>query len=176
LYPTGCVNFPIGGGAIAVDFPLLTLPLLSPLSTTGRRNALPLRPTRSAMSTLASVVSLGSPGSTAVAGMIFELERWRLEGGWTADAEESIFLWPGRVVVVADSGAVVSPSSAEASRDSAWTIWSVSISMGSSPLAAGGCGAAAAEVRLRLPEGFCDDEPGDDMAELEVGNGRNTRW
>jgi hypothetical protein len=28
---------------------------------------------------------------------------------------------------------------------------------------------------LRLPEGFCDDEPGDDMVELDAGGGRKRK-
>jgi hypothetical protein len=148
---------------MAVDFPVeaeALLSLLLSLDTTGLRNVLPLRPTRSAISMLASVVSLGSPGSVAVAAAWLELARWRLGGGWVPLAEESDFLWPEPRGIV-DSGAVVSPSSAEASRDSAWMIWSVSISM-DSPEAEAECGGATADVRFRLPA-ICDDELGDDM-------------
>jgi hypothetical protein len=54
-------------------------------------------------------------------------------------AVESVFLW----VVLApllDSGAVVSPSSPEASRDSVWMVWCCSISR-----------ALAVLLRLRFP-------------------------
>ncbi len=78
------------------------------------------------------------------------LARWRLLG-WAL--VESVFLWV--VAVRTDSGAVVSPSSAEASRDSAWTDWVWSILK-----------ALVAGLRLRLPAP-CDDEVGDDI--MEVG-------
>jgi len=124
----------------------LPLRLLSALVETDFR--LPLRVTRSAMSTLASVVSLGSPGSRACGTAIWsELERWRLLG-WAA-LVESVFLWVPPVRL--DSGAVVSPSSPEASRDSAWMVcfWSLSRAL-------------AVVLRLRFPAP-CDAEFGDDM-------------
>lgn len=165
LYPAGCVSLPIGGGAIVAE-PLPPLPaalllaLALLLSLAAEDFRLPLRATLSAMSTLASVVSLGSPGSTtwgeATAGWS-ELARWRLLGGWLLPpAAESVFLWVAAAVPVVrpDSGAVVSPSSAEASRDSVWMIWFRSIS---SVL-------LAVLLRLRFPAAlFCDDGLGDAM-------------
>lgn len=88
--------------------------------------ALPLRvlllETRSAMSTLASVVSLGSPGSTEASAALSDellLPRWRLLGG-CCELLESALRWPCEGAPE-DSGAVVSPSSPDASRDSAWS-------------------------------------------------------
>ncbi len=84
---------------------------------------LPLRETRSAMSMLASVVSLGSPGSamwstcawacsrTEAAEARSELARWRLAG------LEPVAVSDLRCVSLPVSGAVVSPSSPEASRE-----------------------------------------------------------
>lgn len=112
--------------------------------------ALPLRvlrrETRSAMSTLASVVSLGSPGSTEASAALSELllPRWRLLGG-CCELLESAFRWPCEGAPE-DSGAVVSPSSPDASRDSAWS-WA---SMADCTLFESGEDAAAAAARLRL--------------------------
>ena len=149
---------PIGGGAIAAE--LLPLVLPSPiLADTDLR--LPLRDTRSAISTLASVVSLGSPGSAAWAPITAaasaaagwsELARWRLLGGWLLAAE--LGLW---AAVRLDSGAVVSPSSPDASRDSVWITWSIS-------------NALAVLLRLRFPA-LCDDEFGDDMVAGKIEGG-----
>lgn len=68
------------------------------------RRVLFLELTRFSISTLASVVSLGSPGSRPLSTLSEEAFRCRLLGGFCE--------------ALVDSGAVVSPSSAEASRDS----------------------------------------------------------
>jgi hypothetical protein len=63
------VSLPIGGGGIAAAVLLLTMPplplALPPSVLVDADFRLPFRVTRSAISALASVVSLGSPGSTA---------------------------------------------------------------------------------------------------------------
>jgi hypothetical protein len=86
-----------------------------------------------------------------------------LLGGWLL-AVVSVFFW---AAVRLDSGAVVSPSSPEASRDSVWMIWSISI-------------ARVVLVRLRFPA-FCDDEVGDDIVLGRIGErpnkgDRNADW
>jgi len=166
---------PIGGGAIAAAVLLLTIPLPLALASPPLLDAvdfrLPLRVTRSAISTLASVVSLGSPGSRAwvcwpialalvvveLGASWSELERWRLLG-WEVLEDESVFLWapaPAAAVVRLDSGAVVSPSSPEASRDSFWMVWFWSMSSVADVL-----------LRLRFPAPWAAGF-GDDM--LDVG-------
>lgn len=116
--------------------------------------ALPLRvlflETRSAMSTLASVVSLGSPGSTEASAALSEellLPRWRLLGG-CCELLESALRWPCEGAPE-DSGAVVSPSSPDASRDSAWS-WASMADCTLFASARSGEDAAAAAARLRL--------------------------
>lgn len=115
--------------------------------------ALPLRvlflETRSAMSTLASVVSLGSPGSTEASASLSELlfPRWRLLGG-CCELPESVLRWPCEGAPE-DSGAVVSPSSPDASRDSAWS-WASMADCTLFGSAMSGEEAAAAAARLRL--------------------------
>lgn len=134
------------------------LPLLLLPSREARLLRVVLRPTRSAMSTLASVVSLGSPGSwvwdrswpTAGEGWWSESARCRLGGGWLFPAG---FLWAARGR--ADSGAVSPPSSPEASLDSAWTMgfWSMVVVV-----------VAVVLVRFRLELEDCEGESGEDMA------------
>ena len=106
LYPTGSVNFPIGGGAIACV--LSSSASFEPLFR-------PLLPTRLAISVLASVVSDGSPGSCTFVDPLGILswvdDRNRFAGGF-----ESIEL-PFLELRMPDSGAVDSPSSPDASRD-----------------------------------------------------------
>lgn len=170
MYPTGWVSLPIGGGAIAAVVLLLVmlLPLAlasPPLLDVNFR--LPLRVTRSAISTLASVVSLGSPGSRAwvwwpialaaveLGGSWSELARWRLLG--CALEDESVFLW-ALAAVRLDSGAVVSPSSPEASRDSFWIVWFWSMSRVADML-----------LRLRFPAPWAAEFEDDMLAGKNVG-------
>jgi hypothetical protein len=97
--------------------------VLAPSSSLGPL-LLPLRflAATHAMSTLASVVSDGSPGS-CVAPTPFTTfspldERRRFEGGFVESIELPAFL----CLRLVDSGAVVSPSSPDASRDDACCI------------------------------------------------------
>lgn len=126
----------------------VVLPLLISFDTKLFR--VPLRVTRSAMSALASVVSLGSPGSTTWASVVVGAEaesgfpRRRLLGGCPAVAA---------LATRADSGAVVSPSSAEASRDSGWATCPCWMFM-----------APAVLLRFLFPA-LCDTELGDDMVD-----------
>ena len=147
----------------------LRLPLLA--SRDVRLLRVVLRPTRSAISTLASVVSLGSPGSwtwassMAAEGLLDsegccccwpESARCRLGGGWLAT--ESAFLWAA--VGRADSGAVSPPSSPEASLDSAWTMGSCSMVTSSSMRLV----LVVVEVLVRFRLAAWEGEVGEDMA------------
>ena len=124
--PAGGVSFPMGGGGMWSCFPFSSLFLFLP--------------TRSAMSTLASVVSLGSPGSMTGMG----------SGGRVA-------LEPARCLLGGcGSGAVVSPSETEASRDEG-------CGAGSMVSARSGIAGTAA-ARFRLPA----EEAGEDMAVVWV--------
>lgn len=146
------------------------LPLLP--SREARLLRVVLRPTRSAMSSLASVVSLGSPGSwtwawswpTAGEGWWSESARCRLGGGWLFPAG---FLWEARGR--ADSGAVSPPSSPEASLDSAWTMgfWSMAMSFVVVVVV------VVVLVRFRLELEDCEGESGEDMA-TGTGPGRRS--
>ena len=122
-----------------------------------------LRATRSAMSTLASVVSLGSPGSVALEDWCSrarsEFARCRLLGGWV-ELPESVLRWCDGGPL--DSLAVVSPSSADASRDS-----------DACARAASSSTSATAVGRLRLPP--CDDPDGEDMAAARGRDGEGSR-
>lgn len=128
----------MGGGAI------FSLPVAATALLTAARPRSPLlrwEPTRSAMSTLASVVSLGSPGSALT---------WSLddEDGASPVAAAVLRCRLARV----DSGAVVSPSSPEASRDSVCPCCSCcTAAMVSASMALVGVGPGAWAVpRLRL--------------------------
>ena len=94
----------------------------------------PLRPILFAISVLPSVVSEGSPGSDPLGILSPVDERNRFEGGLDASIELPFLCFK------LDSGAVDSPSSAEASRDDVCS-----------------CTAGAASVRFRFPV----PEPGD---------------
>jgi hypothetical protein len=116
---------------------------------------LPLRATRSAMSMLASVVSLGSPGSTDATWSLFALE---LSVGAVRSEFARCLLWlcgSSRL----DSGAVVSPSSAEASRDEFCSIWSIRVSSGTVLF-------VGMLLRLRFP---WEELIGEDMRSFRAG-------
>ena len=157
LYPAGSDKVPIGGGGIA----RFSVPFSFSLVIS--EGFLPLRPTLSAISTLASVVSLGSPGSaadwllaSAMALARSELARCLL-GGW-ADRDDEVALSSCfRFWSLPDSGAVVSPSSPEASRDDGCRAGSIMSKLGS-----------VVEGRFRLPE-WVDEDAGEDITMFLLG-------
>lgn len=108
-----------------------------------------LRPTLSAMSTLASVVSLGSPGSATL--LLLPLSRTRSELARCLLLGFKLVPLVVRLVCRDDSGAVVSPSSPEASRED------VCCRAPSCKLRS----ATAAAFLLRLP--LWEDPDGDDI-------------
>jgi len=167
LYPTGWTISPIGGGAMETVFSFS-----ADGSWSFEMLFRPFRPMRFAISVLPSVVSDGSPGSSALS---FPLgifswvpDRNRFAGG-LVESIEFVFLW----FKLADSGAVDSPSSPDASRDDGcnWSIAGVVLFDGN------------VFVLFRLPA-FEPAKEGEDMVtfyrccskDSRVWLGGNIRW